>query len=141
MKKVALLLGLVCSLTACQTDADKNYAILSGTLNHQSSDSLMIISQSKIIKTITVADDGTFSDSVKVKTGNYNLSDGSQHALIYLKNGYDLKIGADAANFNQSICFGGTGARINTYERMKEFLAEKIFDYVSGTLMFVYNLF
>jgi hypothetical protein len=140
MKKVVLLLSFVCSLTACQRDADKNYAVLSGILNHHKSDSVMIMSQSKIIKTIKIAPDGTFSDSVKVKTGNYKFSDGSQHTVIYLKNGYDLKIGVDGADFDQSICFGGTGAQTNSFERMKNSIAEKIFDYVAGVLMFVYHL-
>jgi hypothetical protein len=140
MKKVVLLLSLVCCLSACQGEADKNYAVLSGTLNHQNSDSLMIISQSKIIKTIKVAKDGSFSDTLKVKNGTYNLSDGTQHAVIYLKNGYDLKIGVDASNFDQSIYFGGIGAQTNSYERVKNTLGELLFDYVAGVLMFVYHL-
>jgi len=100
----------------------------------------MIISKSKIIKTIKVAADGTFSDSIKVKSGAYKLSDGKDYAMVYLKNGYDLKIGLDAANFDESIYFEGTGTRTNSYERIKDFIAEKILDYVVGVLMFVYNL-
>jgi hypothetical protein len=141
MKKVLFLLIFVCCLTACKTDDDKDYATLSGTLNHQNSDSLMILSQSKIIKTIKVAADGTFSDTIKVKSGAYYLSDGKKYTAIYLKNGYNLKISLDAANFDESIYFEGTGARNNNYERMKDSIAEKIFDYVTDIFIFIYKIF
>lgn len=141
MKKIVLLLSVVSFLTGCQTDTDRNYAVLSGKLTHQNSDSLMVASQSKIIKTIKVAKDGTFSDTLKVKNGAYNLSDGEQQTVVYLQNGYDLQIGLDGADFNQSIVFGGRGAQTNSYEKIKQSVAEKIFDAFASMLMFVYNLF
>jgi len=36
--------------------------------------------------------DGTFSDTLKVVTGNYNFFDGLEGTSMYLKNGFDLVI-------------------------------------------------
>jgi hypothetical protein len=141
MKKKILLLSFVCCLTACKTDDDKDYATLSGILSHQKSDSLMILSPSKNIKTIRVATDGTFSDTIKLKTGIYNLTDGKQYTVVYLKNGYDLKMRLDATNFEESIYFEGIGARTNSYKRTEYSISQKIYDYVASTFIFIYKLF
>ena len=127
MKKIIYILSIVIVFVSCEKEASKGYVTLSGTITNQNSDSLMI-AQRTIIKTIKVNPDGTFSDTLKVETGNYMIFDGSKNAPIYLKNGYDLKMTIDAKKFNKTITFKGTGEDANNYIVKKALLIENAFD-------------
>ncbi|WP_346883879.1 TlpA disulfide reductase family protein [uncultured Algibacter sp.] len=127
MKKVIYILSIVIVFVSCKKEASKGYVTLSGTITNQNSDSLMI-AQRAIIKTIKVNPDGTFSDTLKVETGNYMIFDGSKNAPIYLKNGYDLKMTIDAKKFNKTITFKGKGEDANNYIVKKALLIENAFD-------------
>lgn len=126
MKK--LLLGLSIALTAisCAEQAPKDYVTLSGKIANQNSDSLIVRSRT-LSKKINVNQDGTFTDTLKVATGNYNLFDGSESTSMYLKNGFDLKITLNTKEFDESISYKGNGSEVNNYLASKALIQENVF--------------
>ena len=96
MKKISLLIFLI-ALVGCQEDA-KDYVTFSGKITNKNSDSIVIRARG-YSKTMKVKDDGTFGDTLKVKTGMYNFYDGGESTNIFLKNGYDIKMTLDTKMF------------------------------------------
>jgi len=127
MKKLIYVLSLALVVLACKEEAPKDYVTLSGTITNPNSDSL-IVAQRSILKTIKVAEDGTFSDTLKVADGSYILFDGAEQASVYLKNGFDLKISVDAKEFDETLTYTGNGAEPNNYLVSKGLLQEKVLD-------------
>jgi len=127
MKKLIYVFSLALVVFACKEEAPKDYVTLSGTITNPNSDSL-IVAQRSILKTIKVAKDGTFSDTLKVEDGSYVLFDGAEQASVYLKNGYDLNITVDAKEFDETLTYTGNGAEPNNYLVSKGLLQEKVLD-------------
>ncbi|MFS4455172.1 TlpA family protein disulfide reductase [Maribacter sp. 2304DJ31-5] len=125
MKKILLL--LIASITFSSCEVAKDHAIFSGTITNQNSDSLIIRSIG-YIKKITVNEDGTFSDTLKIKGGNFQFYDGKKMSSIHLMNGYDLKLMLDAKEFHKTITFSGRGANANNYLAKKILLQQKVFN-------------
>lgn len=71
--------------------------------------------QNKLIKKIKVNKNGVFKDTMNVATGRYLLSDGNEFTIVYLKNGFDLKMKLDTKLFDESIVFTGKGAYENNF--------------------------
>ena len=114
MKKIVIVVSAVLLMISCKPEAPKDYVTLAGTITNPNSDSL-IVAQRTILKTIKVNEDGTFSDTLKVKDGNYVLFDGKEQTTVYLKNGYDLNLKVNTAEFDETITYTGNGAQENNY--------------------------
>ncbi|MDI1316655.1 TlpA disulfide reductase family protein [Flavobacterium sp.] len=112
MKKLYFILTalLFSSLGFAQSDVVKFQADIA----KRNGDMLYIKDNNKIIQEIKL-DKGIFKASFPVKEGMYQLFDGVEYAMLYLKNGYDLKMTMDASQFDESIKFSGTGAKENNY--------------------------
>ncbi len=83
-------------------------------------------SANKTIKEIKVNKKGVFEDSFEVVDGNYMMFDGVEYAQLFLKNGYDLKLKMDAAQFDESIVFKGKGSDENNFLAQSALLDEKV---------------
>ena len=127
MKKIAIIVSSVLLVLSCKPEAPKDYVTLSGTIQNQNSDSLMVLGRG-FQKKINVNTDGTFSDTLKVKTGGYGLFDGKEQTTIYLKNGFDLKINLNTAEFDETLTFTGMGSNENNYLAAVALLQEKVFE-------------
>lgn len=126
MKKILLALCVI-SLFACQEDAPKDYVTLSGTITNQNSDSL-IVRNRDYSKSITVKDDGTFSDTLKVEAGIYSIFDGSESTSLFLKNGYDLNMTIDTEMFDETVKYEGIGAEQSNFLAQKSLKEEQLLD-------------
>ncbi|RXM48391.1 redoxin family protein [Flavobacterium sp. YO12] len=124
MKKILLILAIAIVVAAGKKDTAIEYVTLSGKITNKNSDSL-VIGQRKIIKKIKVNSDGTFSDTLKIKEGNYVLFDGKEKTNVYLKNGYDLQVTLDAKQFDETIKYTGKGELENNYLADRARLEEK----------------
>lgn len=124
MKKLIYVLSIAILLTACK-DEPKDYVTLSGKITDKNSDSL-IISTNEYRKNIKVDEDGTFSDTLKIETGRYRLTDGKKSTTIYLENGYELRILLDTKNFHENASFTGVGADVNNFLREKTLLENEL---------------
>ena len=111
MKKIIYFLFISLLIISCKES--KDYVSLKGQLTNSESTELEIVANN-YSKTISLNEDGTFQDTLKVEKGIYSLTDGKNKAILFLKNGYDLTINSDVADFaNASI--EGTGKESNHY--------------------------
>jgi len=134
MKKVIYVLAIAIAAISCKEEAPKDYVTLKGKITNQNSDSLIIRSRT-YSKKITVNPDGSFSDTLKVATGNYNIYDGSESTSIYLKNGFNINITIDTKQFDETVSYSGNGAEASNYLAKFALLQEQVFNDFS-----IYNL-
>ncbi|MFT4851521.1 MAG: thiol-disulfide isomerase/thioredoxin [Sediminicola sp.] len=131
MKKIFFLIFAI-STVACQKDA-KDYVTFSGEIIDKNSDSIVIRTRG-FSKTMKVMDDGTFGDTLKVKTGIYNFYDGGESTNIFLKNGFDIKMTLDTKMFDETAKYLGTGSENSNFLAEKSLLEEKLMDKSFATL-------
>lgn len=114
MKKLLLI---VCALSvmACKEEP-KDYVTLSGKIANQHDTKTLKIYQGRTYeKIITINEDGTFSDTLKVAEGDYSLKHGDEHGSIYLKNGFVSSFETDYEDFDNKLVYSGDGADINNF--------------------------
>jgi len=107
-----LLISL--ALFSCADETPKNYVMLKGEIANSQSSSLTIMGKN-YKKDITVNEDGSFQDTLKVTDGFHGFNDGTLQSFLYLKNGYDLSLNFDANDFPTSVRFDGNGSVTNNY--------------------------
>jgi len=79
MKKL-LMLCMAISIVACKKEEPKDYATLSGKIeNPHESKTLKVFQGRNYEKVITLEEDGTFSDTLKVVEGDYTIQHGDQY--------------------------------------------------------------
>ncbi len=131
-----ILIGLATlTMIACKQEG-KDYVTFSGKITNKNSDKVMIFNrESGYKKIIKVAEDGTFKDTLRVKTGFYDFNDGREYAQIYLESGSDIKMSLDAKQFDETIKFEGKGSEGSN------FLTEKMLkkEQVLGNLRALYS--
>lgn len=127
MKILIYILTLTLVCTSCKNDNPKDYVTLSGKITNKTSDSLLVLWKG-YTKIIDIGADGSFSDTLKVKEGNYVIANGNRGRgmLMYLKNNYDLDITVDAKTFQKTISYTGIGAAPNNYLVKKHLLEKKV---------------
>ena len=124
MKKLLILCCTFVTALACKEEP-KDYATLSGKITNKNSSQLVVRSRT-YSKTITVAEDGTFSDTLAIDTGIYNLYDGNQSTSIFLKNGFELDINLDTKAFDETIKYSGLGSEHSTFLAESTLLRERL---------------
>ncbi len=113
MTRIFLGVFIALFIVSCEVPAT-DYATLSGTIQNPNSDSLMVRSKT-YSKTIAVASDGSFNDTLKLTPDIYRLFDGKEQTNIYLKNGFDLTLTLNTQEFDESITYSGEGAEDNNF--------------------------
>ena len=115
MKKNSILLLTLILLSSCAGKNATEYLYLSGELENNKDSILTIAGQTGVIKTIVVNTDGTFKDTLKVEKAIYTLTTSTKRAPIYLKNGFNISINANAEDFMTSISFSGNGSENSNF--------------------------
>jgi len=118
MKKINLILLAIIAMASCKKQVPLNYVTLGGKLENNKEKTLTISDRSNnTIKTITINEDGTFKDTLKVaKADIYVLqTSNTKRAPIYLKNSFDIFVEGDANNFMNSFKFSGKGAENSSF--------------------------
>ena len=130
MKKIFITLAALLLLIACKNEpAIKDYVTLSGTITNANSKEIQILdNRNQVIKTITINEDNSFTDTLKVSNGVYTLSDGNEYAALYLANGYDIAITLDAKEFDETLTFTGNGSEGSNYLAKKMLMQEETFN-------------
>jgi thiol-disulfide isomerase/thioredoxin len=93
----------------------KKYVTFQAEVANRTRDSIFIKSNRKLIKTIKVDKNGVFKDTLNIATGRYLLEIGNEFTIVYLKNGFDLKLKMDTKQFDESIVYSGKGALENNF--------------------------
>ena len=126
MKKTLIFVAAL-ALFACKEEAPKDYVTFSGKITNKNSDSLVVRARD-YSKTIQVNNDGTFSDTLKVDAGIYNLFDGAESTSIFLKNGFEIDMTIDTKMFDETVKYTGTGAEHSNFLAEKSLKEEQLID-------------
>tara|TARA_B100001287_G_scaffold145387_1_gene122360 strand:- start:5415 stop:6803 length:1389 start_codon:yes stop_codon:yes gene_type:complete len=66
-------------------------------------------------KVIMIDDNGYFSDTLDIKSGDFSLSDFNESTALYLQPGYDIFLTLDTKAFDETIVYKGIGERPNNF--------------------------
>ena len=117
---------------SCETEP-KTHVIISGVVSSDVSDSLLLKTdnryrfyrQPEISRSIGLNEDGTFSDTIELSEGNYELQAEGTTTKLFLKPGYALHIDLT----EDVIVISGKGQKENEYIQERVSLTEKIRSY------------
>lgn len=84
-------------------------------IENKNGDVLYIKDGKTTVQEIKLNAKGMFQAQFQIKEGMYQMFDGVEYAQLFLKNGYDLNMTMNAAEFDESIKFEGKGAKENNY--------------------------
>ncbi|MEM0542523.1 TlpA disulfide reductase family protein [Flavobacterium sp. j3] len=122
--RIALLLLVIFSSSVSAQD---NMAF-QAKIDNKNGDVIYIKQGNTTIKEIKADSKGVFKSTFSVKEGMYQMFDGTEYALLFLKNGFDLQVTLDAKAFDKTIKFAGKGANENNY-LAQETILEQQFGY------------
>lgn len=125
MRKIAYFM-VALAIASCKNEP-KDYVSISGNITDKNSDSVVIRNRT-YSKTIPVNEDGSFSDTLKVETGEYSLYDGGESTSLFLKNGFDLAVTLDTKMFDETVTYSGNGAEHSNFLAQKSLLQERLLD-------------
>jgi thiol-disulfide isomerase/thioredoxin len=120
MKKLFLILLLAVGSVYSQADVVK----FTAKIANRNSDTIMILGR-KFKQVIPIDKNGVFTATFPVTAGPHQFSDGTESSLLYLKNGYDLKLEMDAKMFDESIKYSGVGMGENNFLAQKMLIDEQ----------------
>lgn len=129
MKRIIYLALVVLAIVSCKEEP-KDYVSFSGKISNQNSDSLIIFSRSDrdYRKRISVSEDGSFSDTLKIVKGAYSVYDGTEGTSLYLKEAYDLTLTLNTKEFDETVVYTGNGAAVNNYLAKKALHQEALYE-------------
>jgi hypothetical protein len=116
MKKITYLLLLFVSISFAQTTAKVSFT---AKIENRNSDTLTIYGPKKFKLDIPVDQKGVFQSSFEITEGLHQFTDGKESSMLYLKDGDDLNLTMNAAEFDETIVYKGKG------EKENNFLAQK----------------
>jgi len=115
MKKIWFFIAAI-AIISCKQETPVDYAVLTGKITNIELEELTISSMDRAInKKIKIAEDGSFIDTLRVKTGIYILLDGKNMVEIYLNKGNAIAVNYDANDFENTLTFLGEGSQISSY--------------------------
>lgn len=127
MKKLVLLTATL-AIFSCKTEPKVDYVLLSGKIENSKGDKINI-SGDDFKQEITLNEDGSFADTLRVEApGYYSLIHGRERTSFYTTSGDELNVTLDAAKFDETLKYEGKGAEKNNYLAAK-FLANEGFDF------------
>jgi thiol-disulfide isomerase/thioredoxin len=132
MKKTITLAALAL-LVACQEEAPKDFVTFSGKITNNTADSIKVVNRN-YSKTIAVAKDGTFKDTLKIADGVYYFDTGDEATPLYLKNGFEIDMAVDIKEFDETVVYTGNGSQNSTYLASKTLFEETLFEEDFGSL-------
>lgn len=125
MRKIAYFM-VALAIASCKNEP-KDYVSIAGNITDKNSDSVVIRNRT-YSKTIAVNEDGSFSDTLKVETGEYSFYDGGESTSVFLKNGFDLSMTLDTKMFDETVAYTGNGAEHSNFLAQKSLLQERLLD-------------
>lgn len=124
MKRL-LALSIVTTLFACKEEPKIDYVLFSGKIENPTVKSVSVFQGREKIKEIQLEQDGTFSDTLTVENGYYNLDHGREVAYMYLEKGDSINVSLDTKEFDETIKYSGIGSGKNNFLAEKVLIEEK----------------
>ena len=114
MKKIVFALATLAIISCKKEDVKPvDYTLFTGKVTNKEGDKLMIYKGRDLKKEITLDENGSFADTLRLDAGDYVAVAGNQYARVYVKNGQHFNMNVDAADFDKSLAFTGDGAKAN----------------------------
>ena len=126
MKNLLILLCAL-ALVSCQEEKPKDHVTFTGKITNKNSDEIRVYNKT-YSKTISVNEDGSFSDTLKVEKGKYTFYDGNEATTLFLENGYELNMTLDTEMFDETIVYTGIGSENNNYIAQENLFIEQSLD-------------
>lgn len=119
--------ALLLASAACQPTDKIDYVLLSGVITNTDG-SYVTVKANDYSYDIDLNEDGTFSDTLRLKRGFYLFYSGRERTNIFLDNGFDVKLSLDQPMFDETLVFNGEGkgSNINNYLANKARLDEEL---------------
>jgi thiol-disulfide isomerase/thioredoxin len=114
-KTIYTLSGLVLFAVSC-TKTPVDYAVVSGKIKNVEKELTLYSEDMKFSKRLELREDGSFSDTIREKLGGNFTLGGMQ---LYLGEGSDIAINADAADFQNTLTISGKGSAPSEYLILK----------------------
>ncbi len=127
MKKF-IALGLILAIFSCNKEPKIEYVSLSGKIENPTDKIVTIYKDREKVKEISLDENGTFADTLKIEDGYYTLSHGRENSAIYLSSGDDIKMSLNTKEFDETITYSGKGSENNNFLAAK-YLAEEKTDF------------
>ena len=105
---------LAISIVACETEPKIDYALFSGKIENQAGKSI-VVRGGTFNQEITINDDGTFADTLRIESGYFTFNHGREGSALYLSLGDDLNLTLDTKEFDETITYTGIGSESNNY--------------------------
>ena len=126
--KITLVLSILLLVLSNFSYAQSFIVKISGQITNVKSNTASIKDQNRVVKVISIHEDGSFSDSLDVlNTGFYSFVYSRESTKIYLSDGYNLKIKLNTAEFDETIKYSGKGAECNNFLAAKFLVNESVF--------------
>ncbi|SDI31841.1 TlpA family protein disulfide reductase [Winogradskyella thalassocola] len=100
---------------ACNEEAKVDYTLFSGKIENPKDLKVTILKGREKVKEITLNNNGTFADTLKVEAGFYSLSHGGETSAIYLSPKDNINVTLDTEMFDETIAYTGAGSQNNNY--------------------------
>jgi thiol-disulfide isomerase/thioredoxin len=114
MKKLWLLIAGI-AIVSCKNEAPIDYAIITGNISNAKEVILYGTTDRSFKKhTITIQEDGSFIDTIKV-AGQFFLSQARNGVPLHLEAGNNITVNFDATDFNKTLVVSGKGSEISSY--------------------------
>lgn len=115
MKRITYLLALAIAAFSCKQEAPVDYAVVSGKIANSSGE-LTINSMDRSFKeVIEVAEDGSFTDTLRIDAGTYMLAQGRNFTQLHIEDGANINVDFDASDFKNTLAISGEGSEISNY--------------------------
>lgn len=115
MKKL-LLIVILTVFIGCKETVKNDYAIISGKITNKIAGEVSINSLDRsFTKTLAVAEDGTFKDTIATDISSYVLYDGKNPIFLHVQPDTNLNINYNFQDFDNSLSITGKDSDISNY--------------------------
>ena len=115
MKKLWLFVAAI-AMVSCKNEP-LDYALVSGKIANATAKEITLYGTTdrKFKKTIKLAEDGSFNDTLKIEAGEFMLVEARNLTPLHLNVGHNISIDYDANDFKNTVKITGEGSGISNY--------------------------
>jgi len=131
MKKHLFIVAVTFLAFSCKQEEHLpvDYAVITGNLSNSNVEHPVILSGIKdrsYRNNIELAEDGSFSDTIRGEKGLYQINYKKKRSTIYLEDGFNLNINANLKKLDSTIAFNGAGAAENNFIKARAKKAKEL---------------
>jgi len=115
VKKIWMMI-IAIAIISCENEAPIDYAIVSGNIVNKLDGDISIRNRDKSVnESITISEDGSFTDTLRIAKGDYMFFDGKNVVALHIEQGSVISFDYDATNFADSFSFTADNLGVSSY--------------------------